>query len=334
MISTKTGSNSVKVAEQSTTLSETPKVTKENTLQQKQKLHKYDGLFSYIGMKTSDLKAILGEPTRIDISSYDYQWWIYNSNPQNYIQVGMQDDEVVTVYGTGNDVNVSPFYIGQPIEEITSKGLIKQTVSLTVENNPYRFELSEEEMRARPLIAMGNVYVQLYIDTFTNKISSIRFLDGETLIKQRPYELVYRGQLLSAKEVSGEEWKDIEEGNTAQILDITNVIRVRHGLSILKWDDKTAKVAYLHSKDMSTANYFDHTSPTNGGLADRLEKGEVIYQVAGENIAAKYVDGIAAVEGWLNSKGHRETLLNEEYNFLGVGVFEKYYTQNFIRKWE
>ncbi|MFT4416093.1 CAP domain-containing protein [Fredinandcohnia humi] len=314
-------------------VSDNPKVTTEK-IPYKQEIHNYEGLYSYIGMKSSEIKKLLGDPTRIDNSSYDYDWWIYNSDPQNYIQVGIENDKVVTVYGTGNSVNVTPFQIGQPIEELISKGLIKQTVSLTVDKNPYRFELSEEDMVARPLLAMGDVYVQLYVDTFTKKISSIRFLDNVTLVKQRPYELVYRGELLSAKEVKQDEWKEIEKGNTAQILDITNVLRIRHGLSPLKWDAKTAQVAYLHSKDMSTAGYFDHNSPTYGGLADRLAKGEVIYQVAGENIAAKYVDGIAAVEGWLNSEGHRETLLNEEYNYLGVGVYEKFYTQNFILKWE
>ncbi len=308
--------------------------TEKTTLPYQKEIHQFEGLYSFIGVESSKIVEILGEPNRIDRSSYDYNWWVYNSIPQNYIQVGIENDRVVTVFGTGSDVQVEPFEIGQPIEELRSKGLIKSKISLNVDKNPYRFELTEEEMNARPLIAMGNVYVQVYVDTFTNEISSIRFLDGETLIKLRPYELAYRGELLSAKEVTKVEWKEVEEGNSAQILDITNVIRARHGLHPLKVDEKLASVAYLHSKDMSTNDYFDHTSPTKGGLADRLANGEVSYQLAGENIAAKYVDGIAAVEGWLNSEGHRETLLSEEYNFLGVGVYEKYYTQNFIQKWE
>lgn len=56
------------------------------------------------------------------------------------------------------------------------------------------------------------------------------------------------------------------------------------------------------------------------------------FQQAGENIAYNYVDGPAAVEGWLNSEGHRKALLNEDYTHLGVGVDHKYYTQNFIKQ--
>ncbi|MEH7222433.1 CAP domain-containing protein [Bacillus sp. JJ1566] len=308
-------------------------ITKQNIPYQKE-IHQFNGLISFIGMESTQIKETLGEPHRIDRSSYDYDWWVYNKNPQNYIQVGIENGRVVTVFGTGNDVLVEPFKIGQPIAQLRSKGLIKPKISLNVDKNPYRFELSDVEMKARPLIAMGNVYIQLYVDTFTEKISSIRFLDGKTLIKLRPYELAYRGELLSAKEVSETEWMQIEQGNKAQILDLTNVIRIRHGIHPLKGDEQLAKVAYLHSKDMQVNQYFDHTSPTKGGLADRLAGGDISYQLAGENIAAKYVDGIAAVEGWLNSEGHRETLLNEEYNYLGVGVYEKYYTQNFIQKWD
>ncbi|WP_373370355.1 CAP domain-containing protein [Alkalicoccobacillus plakortidis] len=50
----------------------------------------------------------------------------------------------------------------------------------------------------------------------------------------------------------------------------------------------------------------------------------------GENIALNYVDGAAAVEGWLNSEGHRVNLLHEGFTELGVGVYEKSFTQNFL----
>ena len=80
------------------------------------------------------------------------------------------------------------------------------------------------------------------------------------------------------------------------------------------------------------SNYFSHVSKTKGDLSDRLEDGECNLSSAGENIAANYVDAIAVMEGWLNSKGHRDALLNEEFTYFGVGVYEKYYTQNFIAK--
>ncbi|KAA0548191.1 hypothetical protein FZW96_10015 [Bacillus sp. BGMRC 2118] len=294
----------------------------------------YKGMHTFIGQSGDQVKQRWGNPFRIDPSSYDYVWWVYMLNDNAYVQVGVLQNKVVSIYAVGKDVNLDPFYIGQPYDEITNKVEIQTTHRLKVNDNTYRFELSEEEKKARPLVQFGDVWAQLYIDQFTNELSSIRYLDSETLVKQRPYELVYRGELISARELSQEEWALVEKGNSQQILDITNMIRKRYEIKPVIWHEETSKVAFLHSKDMKENQYFSHDSPTKGGLADRLQNGKIKYQLAGENIAAKYVDGIAAVEGWLNSKGHRETLLNNEFTHLGVGVYEKYYTQNFINTWE
>ncbi|MBE4908855.1 CAP domain-containing protein [Bacillus luteolus] len=293
-----------------------------------------EGLFTYMGKAVEEIEELLGKPTRVDQTAYEYDWWIYNHYPNAYIQVGIKDNKVVTVYGIGDEINAHPLSINQTMGEIQEQFDFENTISLTAKGNSYRFELTEEERQQRPLVVFGDIFVQLYFDKITGKLSSIRLMDNEVLVMQRPYELVYRGELLSAKDLSEDEWKSIEKGIETQILDITNMMRFRHNLGPVKWHEETSIVAYKHSEDMRNNDFFSHDSPTNGGLADRLAKGEVLYQLAGENIAAKYVDGIAVVEGWLNSEGHRETLLNEKFTHLGVGVFEKYYTQNFIQTWE
>jgi uncharacterized protein YkwD len=320
--------NTNQISEEIETVAET--TSKPESLAEK----KYKGLHTLIGVSGDEIIDKWGKPLRIDPSAYDYVWWIYKQNENSYIQVGVLEDKVVTLYAIGDDINADPFYIGQTYDEIAKQFAVEAMHSLEVENNSYRFELSEEELLVRPLVQFGDVWAQLYIDHFTNKLSSIRYLDAATLVKQRPYELVYRGDLISARPLSQEEWLAVEKGSSEQILDITNMIRKRHELSAVKWHQETSQVALLHSKDMKDNDYFSHDSPTKGGLSDRLQEGNVKYYLAGENIAAKYIDGIAAVEGWLNSKGHRETLLNSEFTHLGVGVYEKYYTQNFISTWE
>jgi uncharacterized protein YkwD len=189
-------------------------------------------------------------------------------------------------------------------------------------------------LNMRPLGQFGDVYAQLYIDKFTGNLSSVRFLNAETIIKQRPYEMIYRGKLIDGEQEDELLWKSVEDGTEKEIFDITNVLRLRHHLKPLKWDEKTAQVAYEHSKDMAENNDFSHTSKKFGSLSDRLKTAKVVYQAAGENIAANYTDAPAVVEGWLNSKGHRDALLNKDFSHIGVGVYKKYYTQNFIQKWE
>ena len=289
------------------------------------------GLSTYIGKPIDDFVENYGSPKRKDPSAYGYEWWIYNDFEGTYMQVGVDDDSVVTIYAIGNQLNVSPYTIGQTIEEIFKSTYIETEIVVSLNEGSYRFELSEEDLNIRPLVQLGDIYALLSIDKYSSMLSSIRFFDKKSLIMQRPYELIYRGDLIEPDHLSEEEWRAIDEGNEQQIFEITNVIRNRFELETLEWDEGVAKVAYDHSKDMYENNFFSHESSVFGSLNDRLDANEIQYQSAGENIATEYNDGPAAVEGWLNSEGHRKVILNKDFNVLGVGVAQKYYTQNFIQ---
>ena len=293
-----------------------------------------DGLSTFVGKSVNVLKETIGEPTRKEPSSYGYEWWIYNENGENYFQVGVEEDKIVTLYAIGEKLNISPFKIGQSIEEVYSQVLVETEINLELEGTSYQFEVSEEDMNASPLVKIGENFAQLSIDKFTGTVSSVRFLDKKTLILLRPYELVYRGTLLELDPIDDKKWLEIEAGGRKQIFDITNIMRARHKIPLLEWDEEIALVAYGHSKDMFDTNTFSHTSEAFGELSDRLDSAKIAYQLAGENIAANYFDAPAAMAGWLNSKGHRESLLNSEFTHIGVGVYHKHYTQNFIQKKE
>ncbi|WP_160720210.1 CAP domain-containing protein [Bacillus sp. USDA818B3_A] len=314
-----------------------------NTTGSQTKLEKpKEGLALLIGQDVSSLEREFGKPIRIDDSMYGYQWYIYNQNYNRYLQAGVENGRVVTIFALGETLNIAPFEIGQPVEEIFNTQFFDTNINLKVNGNTYRFELNDTDLNLRPMVKIGDIYVQLYIDKFTGNLSSVRFLNAETLVKQQPYELVYRGELIKAPELNEEKLNLVDQSTEQQIFDITNALRIRNKLKPLVWDEKTANAAYEHSKDMAENNDYSHTSKKFGDLANRLKTAKVTYESAGENIAANYTDGPAVVEGWLNSKGHRDSLLNEEFSHLGVGVYshlgegvyKKYYTQNFIRKAE
>lgn len=284
-----------------------------------------------IGLTEDQILNQYGEPTRIDPSYYDYNWWVYHKTDETYMQIGIQDGVVVTAYIIGRSIDTTPFQIGQDISKIYAQVTTSPIVEVEIKGSGYQFEMSEEDMNIRPIVELDGIYFQLYVDHFTNTLSSIRIMNAETLVKHRPYAVVYRGELIVSKEKSSDELRAIEMAQARQIFDVTNVIRKRHHLKPLKWSDAVAKVAYGHSQDMEMNQYFSHDSPQHGTVGNRLTKGAVSFQLAGENIAAQYTDGLAAVEGWLNSEGHRKILLEEDFTHLGVGVYKKYYTQNFVK---
>lgn len=338
------GDNSKVTEEESSTLQTYPEEIDEKNVDLKSKTSQKDqnssaslgeGLHSFVGQTVEFLVANLGEPERIDLSAYDYEWWIYpDAFANSYLQVGVEDDQIVTVYGIGEDLPTGSIRIGTTYSELSDLLSFEQEVSFNLNNNSYQFKLSDVDLEMRPIIQVEGVFIQLYFDIFTQKLSSIRYLASDILIKQRPYSVVYRGKLIEPKPLSSHKWEKVQKGSALQIFEITNEIRKRHQLNELTWDDATANVAFLHSEDMKLNEFFSHTSPDNGDLTDRLKKQGISYQLAAENIAAKYVDGIAAVEGWLSSEGHRVNVLHEDLTHLGVGVYELYYTQNFVTPWK
>jgi uncharacterized protein YkwD len=291
------------------------------------------GIVAIIGKTEQEAKKKFGAPTRKDASAYDYEWWVYNRGAGTYFQIGIMAGRVVTALICGEHVNVKPFYIGQPLQDVFKTMPVLSNVEIKLSTGTYRFELSEQDYASRPIVKIGSIYAQLYVDRFTGKISSIRLMTGETFVKMRPYELVYRGNLPNPAPLSAKKQREVELANTRQIFDITNIIRQRYHVNPVHWNEKAANVAYMHSKDMRDHHFFSHESPQHGGLQDRLATANIKFHIAGENIAAHQVDGIEAVEGWLNSKSHREALLNRQFTDLGVGVSGDYYTQDFLRPW-
>lgn len=294
-----------------------------------------DGISVYIGQSVDKLQQTYGIPDRIEPSFYGYDWWIYHPQDDKYMQVGVKDGRIVTIALAGKEIKAEPFRIGEKLQSIYQKVDMEPEVEIRYEGGIYRFEILEEDLNYRPLVPLGDIYAQLYLDKFTGKLLFIRFMDKRTLLEMKPYDLTYVGKLVEPEELSEEDRLKAEKGTERQIFDLTNLIRSSHQLSPLAWDDKVAEVALNHSKDMFETETFSHESKGYGTLADRLKANGVYYEKAGENIAYQYSDSIAVVAGWLNSKSHRETMLDEAFTHLGVGVYQKYYTENFIRRtWE
>lgn len=290
-------------------------------------------LYTWINKRSTELIDSFGDPLRKDLSAYDYTWWVYQLEENEYIQFGIEDDTIVTIFSMTNYLSIDPLMIGKKYDELNKQLSFKDEVTYYEGLSFYTFILNDEDLISQPLVKLSDdLFLQLYFDTITDELSSIRLLTGDILLRQRFYEMKYRGTIPEILTELDEEWDEVEKGIEQQIFDLTNILRVQHGAKKLIWDDAVSKVAYKHSKDMSDNNYFSHYRQDGSGLKERLQEKDIYYLSAGENIAAQHADAPAAVHGWLNSESHREALLNDEFNYLGVGVYRLYYTQNFLYK--
>ena len=94
------------------------------------------------------------------------------------------------------------------------------------------------------------------------------------------------------------------------VLDLTNAERQKAGLKPLQTDSKLMNSARAKSKDMSSKDYFSHTSPTYGSPFDQMKAIGVSYKSAAENIAMGQRSAEEVVKGWMESPGHRAKYIN------------------------
>ena len=117
----------------------------------------------------------------------------------------------------------------------------------------------------------------------------------------------------------------------------TNEVRRREGLRDLDWNGTLAAMAREHSCRMATIGFFDHTDPERGNLRARLLRADLGVTVGGENLHMErgYPDPArSAIEGWLQSREHRQILMDPTLTQSGLGIVlgrdgTYFFTQNF-----
>ena len=125
-----------------------------------------------------------------------------------------------------------------------------------------------------------------------------------------------------------------------KVFTLANRQRRLHGVHELEWNQALADQALRHSVNMMQSGSFSHRDPAGATLAARLRAAGIRWSRCGENIFREYGmedPADAAIEGWMKSPSHRQSLLDPLFIQTGVGVAispdtEYFFTQEFIRR--
>lgn len=92
-------------------------------------------------------------------------------------------------------------------------------------------------------------------------------------------------------------------------------------------------VTRAHSENMAKNNFFSHTDPQGRDPFKRMKEKGIRFSTAGENLSMGYPNVFAAHWGLMNSKGHRDNIMNNDFKQADVGVAFRenspYFTINF-----
>ena len=120
---------------------------------------------------------------------------------------------------------------------------------------------------------------------------------------------------------------------SAQVRELAALVnwhRASLGLRPLRWDDRLARVARSHSRDMLRRGFFGHRSPEGKDPFDRLRAAGIAYRAGGENVAEGQASAREVFDAWMNSRGHRANIERQSFTHHGIGLEGRRWTHVFI----
>lgn len=106
------------------------------------------------------------------------------------------------------------------------------------------------------------------------------------------------------------------------LVKLLNNQRGELGLSQLVENPKLSQAAELKAQDMLDNDYFSHDSPQGITPWYWFTMAGYDYHYAGENLGIGFVESEEIHNAWNNSPSHKENLLNESYNEIGIAILQ------------
>ena len=107
-----------------------------------------------------------------------------------------------------------------------------------------------------------------------------------------------------------------------EVIRLTNIERAKVGSAPLQYHEGLGRAAMIRAKEINIS--FSHTRPDGRSSSTALSDAGVGGS-ASENIAMGYETPADAIEGWMNSDGHRVAMLTNTANYIGVGIYQNDY---------
>ncbi|WP_341322063.1 CAP-associated domain-containing protein [Solibacillus sp. FSL H8-0523] len=254
-------------------------------------------------------------------SEYDLLWKMPSANYKAFHLVGTKNSNTVGGYETRTGQTVFGIKVGSSRDTVKAKygaplkGISKNNTKYTQSyTDKYNQETSGTYL-------IDNQYVTFFYDAHKKyKVRSVTWVSAATEMSKPGFFATQSTQL--------------RDGLENLMVELINQARVAEGLKPLQYTPKYNPVARQHSASMADSNFFGHVDLNGLRGGDRMRKGGVTYNWWGENLAYGQYSAIYAHEALMNSLGHRENILRNEFTHVFVGVDfnsknQPYFTMNF-----
>ena len=294
----------------------------------------YDFL-SFLGFKEDyydDNLTLYLPKENIDISKLDKALYYMNFLHLNFIDINNNDN--VNYFETPSRfLNSSTLKISdennlndQPISEIKNVENNAETILKETGKDRYNRALnySNNDNKCFSFSSFFNFFTCGQCSKSSNEENRKFFEEKE---KNKKKNIMTLHDLEYKNPANNIECKD-EIGKKCLLL--TNKFREKHKLPPLQWDDSIWRIAYTHSKNMGDGKVpFGHK-----GFNERLDQFNFTYYRACENVYmcqgySQYHIAENAVQGWINSYGHKKNLLSDT-SHCAIATYQNRYGEFYL----
>ncbi len=105
-----------------------------------------------------------------------------------------------------------------------------------------------------------------------------------------------------------------------EVLELLNIERANVGLAPLMVSEEITLLSNIRAYESSVL--FSHMRPNGWSCSSLFQDYKIQYSCVGENLAFGYEDASDMVNAWMNSKYHCENILNQNFEYCGIGFYQ------------
>lgn len=113
----------------------------------------------------------------------------------------------------------------------------------------------------------------------------------------------------------------IDSNAQQQMFVMVNRERNLQGMRTLEFNNQLTKAGEAHCEDMFARGYFSHYTPEGLSPFDRMAQRDIQFVYAGENLALA-PNVTLAMQGLMQSEGHRANILSNNFGKIGIGAID------------
>ncbi|MFV0558521.1 MAG: CAP-associated domain-containing protein [Enterococcus sp.] len=152
------------------------------------------GYAKWIGQSLKTFESNFGSALESYPSGFGYTVSLYNSlDKTQYLEVNSREEQIAAIKIVGSSAtneNIAPFTFGMTMSDLAQISMIYPNFSISYQDQVIGFELMEEDMNYRPLIAFDNdTFAMLFFNQTLGELMSVMYLDKDTLLKLAPYQV-------------------------------------------------------------------------------------------------------------------------------------------------